>query len=504
MKQYNGNKQQWLLCAALIMALGSSSYFQVASNKLSSVELASLDGRSPQAVADDLAEQMDVIQYLKDAKKVEQSYLESVKDDKSKSDNFKLYEFYKTIEHKNANEAKTAKDILTKNLKIKQSKNAKTAADSYFTKFQVEKADTSIKEKTEGTASPTLVCEGGCAPTEENIAAAKKILEAAKKIETIKEAKEKTPELVAETVPETAKERRERLAQERLDAKEEKEEAKRIKAEELQTKKQEAKEIRNDKFNEGVEKIAEECKEDIECATSGLTNLLSRFTGDKKVDNFVVNKAFNQVISKDLRNALRSSENTQAAAEALFDLNSEIPSEYRFLKNKTIDLARNEALSRALEVTRNFKMADDLTNAKHPLEAIQYMNAGNAAANAFVADSRIISGSITAGLTTAEDRATMDYVNRIYMPDMQKLMMNLSNPMATDANATTAKPITTAIEKDSLSSDNLSTPATVSSRNSRSGSASTVTSDGKSSSTQQSGVQFGTPSSSPRGDRRSN
>ena len=37
MKQYNGNKRQWLLCAALILALGSQSYFQVASNKISSI-----------------------------------------------------------------------------------------------------------------------------------------------------------------------------------------------------------------------------------------------------------------------------------------------------------------------------------------------------------------------------------------------------------------------------------------------------------------------------------
>ncbi len=533
MKQYSGNKKQWLLCASLIMALGSQSYFQVASNKISSIELASLD-RSPQAVTELSADKEKKLDDI--LKKIEISYLEKHKSDKTKTDNQKLFEFYKSYEQTRLAEAKTENDTDKKSLKLAQAKNFKTKADKLsiliaaektvkikpvdvtIAKIEVTKPKTETdKVKTEGNASPAQVCDGGCTPSDENIAAALKVLQAAKKIEIIEDVataaktEEKT-EAPAEAIVETAKERRERLADERQAAKELKEEAKRIKAEEiadkkrekleeLQAKKQEAKEIRNEKFTDTAAAITEKCKDEgIECSASELTSLLSNYTDDKKIDSAVVSKVFNQVLAKDLRAALRNPEDSQVAAQALFTIQSETPAEYRFLKIKTIDITRNEAISRALEVTRNFKMADQLTTAKRPLEAIQYINAGNAAAGAFDYSSRTITGSITSGLESAEDKTTMDYVNRVYMPDMQKIMTNLTNPLAAEISKPDSAPIT---ETSSTISTSSTSPA-VSTRNSRSSDAAAVTVENKPNILQQNGVQFGTPSASPRGDRRSN
>ena len=528
MKQYNGNKQQWLLCAALIMALSSQSYYQVASNQLSSVELASLD-RQPQAVtklSEDAEKKLAKLQ-----KQIENDYLEKHKEDRSKTDNAKLFEFYKSYELTRLTEAKSETDVEKKSLKLTQAKNFKVEAEKLSVLVAAEKKEkikpvTVIvapakilevaKAKTEGTASPTQVCEGGCAPTDENIAAALKVLEAAKKIEIVQEtAVEASAEAAVEIAPETAKERRERLALERQEAREAKEEAKRTKAEEIaekkreklelaQEKKQEEKQIRHEKFAEAAAKIAEECKEEgIECSASGLTSLLSNYTDDKKIDNTVVNKAFNQILAKDLRAALRNPEDSNIAAEALFQIQSEIPSEYRFLKTKTIDITRNEAIFRASEVSRNFKMADQLTNAKRPLEAIQYINAGNAAANTYDYSSRILTGGIINGLNSAEDRTTLDYVNRVYMPDMQKIMMNLTNPNGAELNTQIVSETGTKTSLPIVSSkDETSSSATVSTRNSRSGRADTVSRDNKPSVLEQ--IQFGSPSSSPRGNRRSN
>ena len=244
MKQYNGNKQQWLLCAALIMALSSQSYYQVASNQLSSVELASLD-RQPQAVtklSEDAEKKLAKLQ-----KQIENDYLEKHKEDRSKTDNAKLFEFYKSYELTRLTEAKSETDVEKKSLKLTQAKNFKVEAEKLSVLVAAEKKEkikpvTVIvapakilevaKAKTEGTASPTQVCEGGCAPTDENIAAALKVLEAAKKIEIVQEtAVEASAEAAVEIAPETAKERRERLALERQEAREAKEEAKRTKAE---------------------------------------------------------------------------------------------------------------------------------------------------------------------------------------------------------------------------------------------------------------------------------
>lgn len=517
------NKQQWILCAALLMALGSQSYYQVSSSELSSVDLASLTP-TPEAPADELQMQKALdetvagsikeseAQALKKAEaQMEAQILEKRKSEKDVSDDVKLFEFYKSYELVRMKEAKASKTAEEKAVKLKQASAARAKADQFAKKTSALKASAAkptakvkavARVTTEAKAAKTESCEGGCDPadsTEKIVAQVLKIMEQTEKEKAAKE------QAVVTEVPknETAKERRERLAALKQEAKEAKEEEKRLKQEEKRAEKLEQKTERNERFAEKMEDVGEKCQENIECKTTAMTSLLSNYTGEKKIDAAVVNKAFNQYISKDLRAALSNRENTPEVAEAIYQLNAEIPNEYRFLKIKTIDAVKNESILRASEINRNYQMASHLTNANKPLEAEQYWRSANASANLFAYDYRVLRSSIVGGLDSSEDRATLTYVNSDYVPNMEKLMTSLMNPAGIEAAKTNPAPTTTTSRSASARSSEISSEAAASTRNARSGNrtSNTVNKIGNADS---STVDFGSPNSSPRGNRRSN
>ena len=318
-KQINGKNQKWLLCAALLLALGTQSYYQVSSVQFDSIELASEDATM---------EKIELKLKLKaKEKEIEEKVLAENKEEQ-KPDNLKLYDFYKTHEilkkaqaqatddesdkEKKLNHALAfatkAKAFLAKVLQDNKDKAEEIALYVSYKKYELKnkieaksetdkkiKADKLLKAKdynikaaaiaaslheaedasveisasnkvTEGTASAAEPCEGGCGlPFDLSIAEFKKISER------------------AEVPVETPKEKRERLAEEKREARLEKAEAKR---QALKDKK----EALNDKFTEQAEALAEECKENQEvgCATAKMTELLMDFTGDQKVDKSVV------------------------------------------------------------------------------------------------------------------------------------------------------------------------------------------------------------------------
>ncbi|OFZ30496.1 MAG: hypothetical protein A2622_08825 [Bdellovibrionales bacterium RIFCSPHIGHO2_01_FULL_40_29] len=407
MKQFSGTKHKWLLCTALVMALGSQSYYQIASNQMNQTELASTATTTPAAPA-------------------------------------------------------TAPALTTE---------AKT----------INKSE---------------ACEGGCDTNAQVLAAAMKIIEAANANKTEKM-----------TPVETPKERHERIAQERKEAREEIARIKKEKAEEKREAARAAKIERNEAFTAEAADIGEECSGNIECSVGRMSTLLIEYSGEKnKVDTSVVTKAFNAHIAKDLRAALRDPENSQKVSEIMYQLSADIPSEYRVIKEKAVDLVRNEAKARANEVNKNFKMADTLAKSGRPAESNQYFTAGLLAADAFTSDSKMLADGISSGLESANDTTTMEYVRRGYFPDLQKLMAEMRNPSNFDAtnlgqSTTFSSTLDTKKEDTTVSP---TTTTTVTTRGNRNGNATvTNTSIGSKSNILQ-GVQFGSPSKTPRGSRGSN
>ena len=524
MKHANGTKRQWLLCAALLMALGSQSYFQVSSNDFSSIELSSVGPPTQQESAleekklDDILTAASQKKSLKNAEAAfEANELERRKSEKDVSDDMKIYELYRRYEVSRNAEAASSKDTTIKSEKITQAKNFKAKADALAKKISaaqkkstvvamkaepskaVVAATAAVVAKTEGVAPLAEACEGGCNTAPDKTAVLDETVAAVMKIMKEKQAKEdKEVQVEVEVaVKETAKDKRERLAEAKKDAKEAKELAKKEKEDDKRAKKLEEKTERNERFAEKMEDVGEKCKENIECATTELSALLSRYTGDKKIDNAVVNKAFNKYVSKDLRAALGNRENTPEVADAIYQMTSEIPNEYRFLKVKAIDVVRNESVTRAAEINRDFQMASKLTKANKPLEAEQYWRSANTNANAFAHDYNVLRSSMTGGLESSQDRATLAYVNSDYVPNMQKLLTSLSNPSGVEI----AKSEASVSKSASVTSDSSATSS--STRNARAGSQGALSTINKSNSSS-STVEIGSPTSSRRGSRLSN
>lgn len=523
MKHANGTKRQWLLCAALLMALGSQNYFQVSSNDFSSIELASRDPADADGaeLLDQKLDDTPIAASEKDALKNAQAAfeareLERRKSEKDISDDVKIYELYKRYEATRTAEAALSENKEEKDKKLAQAKNAKTKADALAkkisalpkptavdskkpeTKKAVVAAAATVVTKTEGVAPQAEACEGGCNTAPDKTAILDETVAAVMKM--LKEKQTKEDEVTVEVpAKETAKEKHERKAEEKKDAKEAKELAKKEKEDEKRAKKLEEKTERNERFTEKMEDVGEKCVENIECATTEMSWLLSRYTGDKKIDNAVVSKAFNKYISKDLRAALANRENTPEVADAIYQMTAEIPNEYRFLKVKAIEVVQTEAVTRAAGINRDFQMASKLTKANKPLEAEQYWRSANTNANAFAHDYNVLRSSMTGGLQSSQDRTTMAYVNSDYVPNMQKLLTSLSNTSAVE----TTKSEPAVIKSASASAINDSPAVSSSTRNARAGSQGAQSAVNKVNSSS-SAVEIGSPTSTRRGSRLSN
>ena len=241
-----------------------------------------------------------------------------------------------------------------------------------------------------------------------------------------------TTEVTAPAV-ETYQEKRERLAQERLDKAQEK-------ADKLQAKKDKENDdlqIRNQEFEDKMEEAALNCKGDSECSTGKMINLLDRYSGKNKIDTATVSKVFNQYVAKDLRIALRNPESADSVIQSLQQIGIDIPSQYRFLKDKTIDVVKNESLLKGIDIESNFKRADELTKAKKPIEASQYLALAIQQRDELAKFSNVIYSTEVQSLSESNDTITLDYIKRTYLPDMTKLLSNLTTVNLDAASSST-------------------------------------------------------------------
>ena len=224
----------------------------------------------------------------------------------------------------------------------------------------------------------------------------------------------------SEKKPETEKEKRERAKKEKEDAKKEKEAIKKEKDDD-------ARAVRSENFTEQLKAAAATCNGDFKCSFGEMTTLLESLTGENKIDASVVTKAFNTYIAKDLRAALKNPDSAADVLTTLHDMGADFPADYRFLKDKTVDVLKSDALVRGMEVNRNFKMADSFISAKRPIEARQYLMTAQQQREELTYSSNLIYATTMQGLQQGHDITSMDYMKRTYFPDVTKMIGNLSN-----------------------------------------------------------------------------
>lgn len=408
MKLFSKTTNKWLLSTMMVAALGSQYYFSVSSNTFGNYELSS-------TATEELAEKLKQLDNTREATPAE---IEKRKKD--------LIESYSS------------------KIKAENAEKDKKAADGKVELIVAQNTAGSVtKDTAETDAAGTYEIQCDICGENKFIVLSKINFDTAiylakqlRKPETLVTKRVSKDE--EEVVAETAKERRERL-------KEEREEQKRITREAKEEKKQakldkllEEKEERNDAFTDKAEEIAERCQEDLSCKVSQFTSLIKRYSGSKKVDQSIVNKAYNTLIDKDLKAGLRSTDKTDAlnALESLMGEN--LPAEYKDLKKRAVIATKTAQADQVESINSLYKQADIYKANKQTTQELEARGLALAASDNFRSESAAIYQSLYNSTLSAGDKTTLDYVVNTYAPEMRNILARLSNPTATYSTVTNA------------------------------------------------------------------
>lgn len=205
---------------------------------------------------------------------------------------------------------------------------------------------------------------------------------------------------------------------------EEKDEVKETASEKRKRLAQEKKEKLKEKFNAEVDALADKCDStDFDCLSSGLSSLLNRYSGSKKLDSSSVTSAYNKLLSKPLRKALESSD--AETLSSLADLINEIPEEYKSLRTKTLDIVKISTQLKAQSINNQYKLVDQLTKQNNPQQAQQqFASAQSNLQNLQLSTSSFVQ-TVANNAAYSDDNVTLNYIKENF--DMNKLFANITS-----------------------------------------------------------------------------
>lgn len=246
-------------------------------------------------------------------------------------------------------------------------------------------------------------------------------------------------------VAETPAEKMKRLREEREDKKREEKLAKDEKKRDADLakveKKKEEQDARDEKFRSDFERLTARCS-DVECYASSLSTALNRYSDKSRmVSAKVVNEVFAEHIAKDLKDGLKDPENKSAAA-ALETLMAELPSSYKNLKTKSIDIAKAATAPKAVEANASYKLAESLRKQNKLNESnLAFTRAGEQKAE-LEHMLKIQYEAIHDGTEKSDDKTSYTYYNVNYAKPARQWLLDImtSNSFTVDT-ATAVDPV---------------------------------------------------------------
>lgn len=209
--------------------------------------------------------------------------------------------------------------------------------------------------------------------------------------------------------------------------------------------KDEKEQIRKDKikekFEDRVADLEDKCDKDLECLSSGLTSLLSRFTGKNAPAAADVNKAFRSLMAAPLAAALYSDnpEVLESTLASLQGLMQDMPDDYRSLKQSIMNAVKNQATVAAKKVSDGYARLQTLSQQNNPQAYFETLQETKLEEQKLTYLSNSYSSSIEQSLQMTNDVTTLSYYQKSYVPDMKKIlasMMAPTQPTTTQPGAT--------------------------------------------------------------------
>lgn len=226
---------------------------------------------------------------------------------------------------------------------------------------------------------------------------------------------------------------------------------------EKQAKVKEKQDARIAKFEDKVDELKYKCDGDLECLSSDFADLLSRYDGKDALPANTVNKAFKNVVGAELAKALYSGDNTklESAMSVLQNIMSNVPAEYSSVKQITMEVVKSKAQASADNLKQSYAQLSQYSEQKNSQAYMQTMQSIQQEQPALNYLSNTYSNTIRNSLAFADDTTALNYYQKTYLPDMNKLMANI---MAPQASTTTVNGTATTTRQDRTSTT-VTTPA---------------------------------------------
>lgn len=208
---------------------------------------------------------------------------------------------------------------------------------------------------------------------------------------------------------------------------------------EKQAKLKEKQDERIAKFEDKVEDLKFKCDGDIECLSSDFADLLSRYDGRDALPANTVNKAFKNAVGTELAKALYSGDNTklESAMSVLQNIMSNVPAEYSSVKQLTMEVVKSKAQASADKIQQSYAQLNQYSEQKNSQAYMQTLQSIQQEQPALNYLSNTYSNTIRNSLVFADDSNALNYYQRTYLPDMNKLMANIMTPQTTTTGGTT-------------------------------------------------------------------
>lgn len=200
-----------------------------------------------------------------------------------------------------------------------------------------------------------------------------------------------------------------------------------------------AQETLEEKFLDKIDSIADKCDSNIECLAMEFSSLTSRYTGSKAIRAQVVNSAFKSLLGAELNKKLYSDnpEDLEATTTALQDLIMNIPSEYKTVKQVSMELVKNQAQLSSQKVSQGYAQLNELSKQNNPQAYFELSQTVRADHQKFNYMTQNYSNTLKNAAQYSEDSSILAYYQRNYVPEIQKIMANTLNPNAAPVNQNT-------------------------------------------------------------------
>lgn len=187
------------------------------------------------------------------------------------------------------------------------------------------------------------------------------------------------------------------------------------------------------KFEDKIDDMKSKCDKDLECLASGFTSVLNQFDGKNTIPASVVKQNFKTAIAGPLSKSLYTDgPESQASLLALQSLMGEVPEKYSGIKELAMGVVSYKAKMDSARINEGYKAAEALSKQNNPQAYFDQINQTQELQRSLNFQIDAYGTVIDQSLRQTEDRSTLAYYQRSFVPDMLKIKNSVMGVASTE------------------------------------------------------------------------